>query len=135
MANVSGENDAAPPPVVYESGVQNETAGEGRQRPRRIASGTVLIQQMQYCHNLMTAPAINTRLLPRLNPSNQMTVLNCLFRMDSAVNPGVTATQLRRILATCTGCGFVMTKRVFANHECDVEGNEQVEHIDLTQDE
>jgi hypothetical protein len=64
-----------------------------------------------------------------------MTVLNCLFRMDSAVNPGVTLAQLRRILVTCSGCGFVMTKRVFDNHECDVDGNGQVEYIDLTQDQ
>jgi hypothetical protein len=64
-----------------------------------------------------------------------MNVLNCLFRMDSVINPGVTAAQLRRILATCTGCGFVMTKRVFPDHECDVDGNEQVEYIDLTEDE
>jgi hypothetical protein len=83
----------------------------------------------------MTPPAINTNTLPRLAPSNQMTVLNLLFRMDSVVNPGVTVSQLRRMLATCSGCELVMTKRVFANHECDMDGNGQVEYIDLTQDE
>jgi hypothetical protein len=80
----------------------------------------------------MTAPAIDTNVLPRLTPPNQMTVLNCLFRMDSAVNPGVTKAQLRRILVTCSSCEFVMTKRVFADHECEMEGNGEVEYVDLT---
>jgi hypothetical protein len=90
---------------------------------------------MQYGQNLITPLAIDMNILLRLNPSNQMNVLNCLFRMDSAVNPSVMAAQLQRILATCMGCGFVMTKRVFANHKCDVDGNGQVECINLTEEE
>jgi hypothetical protein len=64
-----------------------------------------------------------------------MTVLNCLFRMDSAINPGITLAQLRRTLTTCTGCELVMTKRVFPNHECEVDGNGEVEYIELTEDD
>ena len=133
-ANGSGENDAAPPPVVHEGAGQNETTGDDRLRAQPVASGMDLAKNCNIV-SLMAPLAINTNVFPRLAPSNQMTVLDCLFRLDSVINPGVTALQLQRMLAICTGCGLVMTRRVFASHECEVDGNRQVEYIDLTQDE
>ena len=56
------------------------------------------------------------------------------------LNPGLTTTELRHLLVSCTGCGNVMTKRVFPSHTCiertqgwQVERGEDV--IDLTEDD
>jgi hypothetical protein len=79
-------------------------------------------------------------------PRQTTSAIDWLFRLDSVLNPGLTKAELRRLLVTCTGCGNVMTTRVFPSHTCiehmqglqvpvedDVEGGADV--IDLTEDD
>lgn len=57
-----------------------------------------------------------------------------LLKLDSALKPGITAQELQDLLAQCSKCGLVTTRRVFRSHEC-VKVERVREIIDLTEDE
>jgi hypothetical protein len=61
-------------------------------------------------------------------------VFDLLLRLDSVVNPGITAVELQDLLAKCGACGIVTTRQVFRSHEC-VMAEERAVIIDLTGDD
>lgn len=46
------------------------------------------------------------------------TPLELLDRLDAWSRPGLTMEQFKNIVAQCTQCGLVTTRRVFHVHEC-----------------
>lgn len=64
--------------------------------------------------------AIDTERITRLRPMARKTrnVVEWLLRLDAVVNPGITQAQFRRLFVRCADCGDVMTRRVFAEHDC-----------------
>ena len=59
----------------------------------------------------------------RLRPTARKTqnVVEWLLCLDVVVNPGITQAQFRRLFMRCADCGDVMTRRVFAEHDCTRE--------------
>lgn len=57
--------------------------------------------------------------LPIFNPPPNATLstTELVNRLDTWIRPGLTAKQFRAIFAQCE-CGMVVTRRMFAMHEC-----------------
>ena len=64
---------------------------------------------------------------PALDPA---TVFRQLLRLDSVYKPGLTVEELVLLLAKCSRCRLVMTRRIYESHVCDKE----IVVIDLTLD-
>ena len=84
--------DVVPPPILLQVRASddedsNASDGNGTHRDRRLG-----------------------------HPRHDLDTLNSLFRLDSALRPGLTAAEFRRIIVRCPCCGLIMTKRALTIH-------------------
>ena len=68
--------------------------------------------------------------MPR-SAKRSLTQGELLERLDSKTSPGITNTQLQRLLARCE-CGMITTRRAFRSHVCiiDISDDDEVESDD-----
>jgi hypothetical protein len=64
---------------------------------------------------------------------NTQQAFHLFLKLDSVLNPGITADEFQELMAQCGECGVITTRRVFRSHEC-VRIERDREIIDLTGD-